>query len=142
MEPNEILEALAVLEGPHVTVSEDRVAIYVPAIDDIIQVLAGDVRQAHRVFAPNGSPAVELAVGDEAEVWPLIVTGDDVVFAPLSPDDLLDFPISIAISNAPHLVAYSEIVRDAEALARNCDRPDLDLDGASARLLLPRRFRG
>jgi hypothetical protein len=56
-------------------------------------------------------------VGGERDGWPLILTRDDVVYAPMSPEALLDTPLRHRVRNAPSLVAYSEMERCAEAIA-------------------------
>jgi hypothetical protein len=52
---------------------------------------------------------------------------------------VLDFPIEYRITNAPHIVAYTEMEQAAEQAALTCERPGpLELDGVAATLLLVR----
>jgi hypothetical protein len=99
------------------------------------------------VAGPTGQMAVEFAVrrwgdvGPWGDQWPLILTAEDVVFAPLSPDVLLDSSIRWNITDAPLLVAYSEMQRDAEKVALTCERPGpINVDRLGAGLLLIRCF--
>jgi hypothetical protein len=141
MEADELSRVLSAIDGLRVTATSDRVVVNVPAIDDSVHLLAGDIRRAKRIFAPTGDPAVELAVGGERDVWPLILIRDDVVYAPMSPEALLDTPLRYRVRNAPSLVAYSEMERDAEAIALAHElRDGVDLDGAAGSLLMLRCF--
>jgi hypothetical protein len=141
MESSEIIRALSVLGELQVTTAGDRLVIYVPAIDDSVHLFAPEVMRAEKIFAPTGDPAVEFTMGDGNNIWPLILTGTDAVYAPASPDDLLDASIRFTVSDAPHLVAYSEMDRDAETTALACAAPGpVELDGLSGNLLLLRCF--
>ncbi|MBT2420347.1 hypothetical protein J7F01_12705 [Streptomyces sp. ISL-22] len=78
-------------------------------------------------------------MGDEREVWPLIITPDDVVYRPVDTGAVLDSSIEFRIANAPHIVAYTEMERAAEQAALACEQPEpIELDGAGATLLLVR----
>jgi hypothetical protein len=132
---------------PGVEVAEpggDRVEIRVPAIGDAARLDCARVARAQRMFAPDGDPAVEFVVSGDGGPRPLIVVPTDVVFAPAAPEAVLDSAIPYRIAQAPHLVAYSEMERDAQGLARILDEPDgrrgLDLDQLAATLLLTRCF--
>jgi hypothetical protein len=141
MEAAEIAQALAGLSGLRVTVLDDCVCVYLPAIDDSVQLLAGQVQRFTSMFAPNGDPALEFVIGDEHEVWPLIIVADGVAFAPEDPVAVLDSPIPFQITNAPHLVAYSEMERDAEEIALASESSDeIDLYLAAGSYLLLRCF--
>jgi uncharacterized RmlC-like cupin family protein len=122
MDIQDIARALAAL--PHVLVEasdNDAVFIYVPAITDGIHLNASNIEQCRSIFAPTGDPALQLAVKIEELVYPLIVTDTDIVFAPASTESQLDSPIQFNVSNAPHLVAYTEMQRDAEGIATLCE---------------------
>ncbi len=62
-------------------------------------------------------------MGDEHGVWPLILTPDDVVFQPVSTGAVLDSAMEYRITNAPDIVAYSEMEHAAEHAALTCERP-------------------
>src|SRR6202012_405709 len=98
--------ALSVLDELQVTTSADRLVLYVPTIDDSVHLFAHEVMRAEKIFAPTGDPAGEFTISDGNNIWPLILTGTDAVYAPASPDDLLDTSIRFTVSNAPDLVAY------------------------------------
>ncbi len=141
MEIAEIIHALSGLPGIQVSAAGDKVSVYVPPLDDSVQLMAVEVQRLRMIFGPRGEPAVEFEVGDESGLWPLIVTSEDVVYAPASTDTLLDTRIRMQVSNSPALVAYSEMERDVQGLARSCgDGPEMNLDADAGTLLLLRCF--
>jgi hypothetical protein len=141
MESAEIARALSGLPGVQVTVAGDKVSVFVPPLDDSVQLMAVEVQRLSNIFGPRGEPAVEFAVGDESDLWPLIITPNDVVYAPASADTFLDSPVRIQVSNSPVLVAYSEMERDIQTLARSCgDEAEGNLDKVAGTLLLLRCF--
>jgi hypothetical protein len=141
MNCDEIVHTLSALAQLEITKTADRLAIYVPAIGDSVHLVADEVRRARRIVGPAGETAVEMVVGDERDVRPLILTAEDVVYAPASPDVMLDSTIQWNITNAPPLVTYSEMERDAEKVAFACERPGpINLDSLGASLLLTRCF--
>ena len=100
------------------TALHNRVTVHVPAIGDGAHFVADDVRRLSRMYAPDGSPAVELVIDDGARVWPLIVTGSDLVFEPERASAVLDASIGYSVADMPPLVAYTEMLRDAEWCGR------------------------
>ncbi|MDI1461653.1 hypothetical protein QEZ54_11775 [Catellatospora sp. KI3] len=95
------------------------VAMHVPAIGDTAHVAAKDLLRVQRMYAPDGSPALEFVVGGGPEALPLIITGTDLVFQPVPPDAVLDSRIPMRLSGMPPLVAYSEMMRDVEWFGRD-----------------------
>lgn len=141
MEPAEIARALAELPDIRVTTLEDRFCVHVPAIDDSVHLLASKVKRFTRIFAPNGDPAIEFSIGDEHDEWPLIIVANDVVYSPASSDSLLDSSLSFRVGNAPHLISYSEMEREAEGVALACERSGrINLDSMAGSYLLLRCF--
>jgi hypothetical protein len=141
MEAADVVQALEGLRGLRPVVTAGRVSVYVPSIDDTVRIDAAKVRRCKRIWAPSGDPAVEFVMGDEEGVWPLIITSDDVVYQPVDTGAVLDSPIEYRITNAPHIVAYTEMERAAEEVALACEQPGpIELDGAGATLLLVRCF--
>jgi hypothetical protein len=141
MNREEIVQTLAVLVDLQISKSEDTLAVYVPAIEDSVRLSANEIKRARKIFGPEGDPAVEMAIEREIDQWPLILTTKDVVFAPVDPEVLLESPVRMDISNAPHLVAYSEMERDAEGVALACEQLDaIDLAGLAGSFLLLRCF--
>ncbi|NES16298.1 MULTISPECIES: hypothetical protein [Micromonospora] len=143
MRPDEIAQALSALPGVRSDLTGDLLEVVVPAIDDRLRLRPEAVRRGRRISAPNGDPAVEFAVSDGTDEWPLIVTPDDVVFAPVPAAGLLDSAVPFVVSNMPPLVAYSEMVRDAEAVTRRLAGPDArvsNLDEVGATFLMLRAF--
>ncbi len=136
----EITRALARLPLLEISSSDELVVVDVPAIEDGVRIVAQDVQRLRRIFGPRGEAAVELVIGGREDPWPLIITSDDVVFAPAREETVLDSPIAIKIGNAPHLVAYTEMERDARGLAATCkkDSPGLDLAVAGGTMLMVR----
>lgn len=140
MDSTEVGRILSELPELRVSVAGDQVRCHVPAIDDTVCLGAAAVRRCRPIFGPRGERAVEFVVdADDGDVRPLIVTGDDVVYAPADAAGLLDSAIPYRVGNAPPLVAYSEMQRDAEALARTAEqgtaRLDLSEVGGTALLL-------
>lgn len=141
MESADIAHALSALPGLHVTVSGEGIHVRVHSLNDSLYVQAGQVRQLGKIFGPRGEPAVEFTMGDESGLWPLIMTTDDVVYAPASADTVLDSDIRFEVRNTPALVAYSEMERDTQSLARSCESTAArNLDRAGGDLLLLRCF--
>jgi len=88
------------------------------------------------IQAPNGDPAVQFVLNDA----PLIIAPGDVVFEPADTGVVLDPAMAYRITNAPELVAYTEMERDAEATARKCEQPGPNnVDSEAATLLAVRR---
>lgn len=143
MRSDAIAQALSALPGVRSHRMGDVLDVVVPAIDDRLRLRPEAVRRGRRISAPNGDPAVEFAVSDGTDEWPLIVTPDDVVFAPVPAAGLLDSAVRFVVSNLPPLVAYSEMVRDAEAVSRRVARSDgwlSNLDEVGATFLMLRAF--
>lgn len=140
MDGREIADALAQLSQVEISTSGELITVRVPAIEDGVRLLPRDVQRLRRIFGPRGDAAVELVIGGEGGVRPLIITSDDVVFAPASEESVLDSPIAYKIDNAPHLVAYTEMERDARALADTCQQPapGLNLAAVGGSMLLVR----
>lgn len=139
MEITKVIEALEGLPGIRAAMMAGRVCAYVPAIDDTVRIDAAEVRRYRRIRAPDGDPAVEFVLGDEQGVWPLIVTPSDVVYQPVDTRTVLDSPIEYRITNAPHIVAYTEMEHAAEGAALTCEQPGpIELDRVGATLLLVR----
>ncbi|MEU4483218.1 hypothetical protein AB0F68_34990 [Micromonospora sp. NPDC023966] len=140
MTPDEILAALAFVPEVRATSLQNRMTIHVPALGDSVHLVADDVRRARRIYAPDGAPALEFAIGAGAELWPLIITGTDVVFQPVSPDTILDTRMRYAVAQMPPLVAYTEILREAEAQGRRVQSGHIDYDTLAGTFLLVRCF--
>jgi hypothetical protein len=114
----EVVDSLGSLSGVSATVLENRVRVYVPAIDDAVHLVADDIRRATRIWSPDGSPAVEMAVAGDSQLWPLILTDTDIVFELASPDVVLDSPVRISVHDMPQLIGYRDVTRNAEWLGR------------------------
>ncbi|MBU3064220.1 hypothetical protein KO481_22135 [Nocardia sp. NEAU-G5] len=142
MEIARIAEAFEGLERVRVTVGAGRVAVHLPALDDTVNIDPARVLRYRHIRAPYGGPAVEFVMSGERQgVSPLIFTSDDVVYPPAPADAVLDSPIGFTITDAPPMVAYTEMERISEGVASECARPGLiELGGVSARLLLVRCF--
>src|SRR5262249_41949835 len=88
---------------------------HVPQLGDTAHVPASDLLRVSRIYTPDGSPALEFVVGTGVRgVVPFIVTETDIVFQPWPTDDLLDSRIPHRIDAMPPLVAYTEMMRDAQ----------------------------
>ncbi len=142
MRSDELVRVLGGIPGTEVTADAGLVTAYVPAIGDAVRLAPADVLGAEIIAAPTGAPAVQLGVRRGHEELPLIVTVDDVVFAPAYAADMVDGGVPLRVPDAPHLVAYSEMHRDVRALGRAVDEQgvELDLDTLAATLLVHRCF--
>ncbi|SNT63012.1 hypothetical protein SAMN05421812_114253 [Asanoa hainanensis] len=134
MDAEEIVAALAFVPEVRASVSGDRVTILVPALGDSVQLHAADVRGVRRIWAPDGAPALEFAVGDR----PLIIVGTDVVFQPEEPQAVLDTRMRYVVGDMPHLVADTEMLRDAEAHGSRTGSGSVDYAALGAAFLLLR----
>ena len=142
MDRDELAGALAEVPGTKVSAGAGMVTAYVPAIGDSVRLAPDDVLDANRAAVPTGAPAVRLAVRRGHGRLPLIITVDDVVFAPAYAADVLAEGAPVRVPAAPQLIAYSEMHRDVRALGRALDdtgRP-LDPDMLAATLLVQRCF--
>ena len=140
MTPVEILEALTFVPGVRATALQNRITVFVPALRDSVHFVADDVCRARRIYAPDGAPAIEFAIAAGERLWPLIVTGTDVVFQPESPDAVLDTRMRYSIAEMPPLVAYTEMLREAEAQSRQVRSGRVDYDTLAGTFLLVRCF--
>lgn len=142
MDSTEIVKSIsAILPQLRASATADRVSVYVPALDDRVDILAVSVLRVKSIFGPRGERAIEFTVADDGDLWPFILTADDVVYPPAATDAVLDSAIRIQISNAPPLVAYSEMARDALAHARACESTGpVNLDETAGTELLLRCF--
>ena len=128
MHSYELVEALADVPGNRVEVARGELTVHIAAIGDSVRLAPEDVLDAESVFVPTGAPAVQLDVRRGHEVLPLIVTVDDVVFAPMYADDMIEPGAELRVPAMPNLIAYSEMHRDVRALGRAIDDPDVGLD--------------
>ena len=142
MHSDELVGALAEVPGTKVSSGAGFVTAYVPAIGDSVRLEPTDVLGAEPAMVPTGAPAVRLEVRRGHKRLPLIVTVDDVVFAPAYAADMLVEGIEVRVPAAPQLVAYSEMHRDVRALGRAMDDIDVELDpeALAATMLVHRCF--
>lgn len=142
MHSDELAGALAEVPGTKVSAGAGFVTAYVPAIGDSVRLAPQDILGANPAVVPTGAPAVRLAVRRGHKRLPLIVTVDDVVFAPAYAADMLIEGVDVRVPAAPQLVAYSEMHRDVRALGRAMDDigSGLDPDTLAATMLVHRCF--
>jgi hypothetical protein len=140
MDCDKIVQTFSALPGLTITTSADLISVYLAGIKDSAHVLARNVWRARTVVGPNGENAVELAVRKDNGELPLIFTLDDVIFAPAMTEAVLDSDIRWNITDAPPLVTYLEMQRDAERVARACENTGQNLDRLGASMLLVRCF--
>jgi hypothetical protein len=138
--PDEIAAALTLIPEIRATALQNRITVSVPAIGDSVHFVADDVRRANRIYAPDGAPAFEFAIAAGTQLWPLIVTATDVVFQPESPDAILDSRMRYSIAEMPPLVAYTEMLREAEAQTRHIRSGRIDYATLAGTFLLVRCF--
>ncbi|SCE80389.1 hypothetical protein [Micromonospora mirobrigensis] len=138
MDSGELRRELGALPALVVRAVGPELHVSVPAIDDTVRLRPDAVLRARRISSPQGDPALELAVRHGEAVLPLILLDDDVVWAPADTASQLDSALPVRISDAPPLVAYSEMERNGLGAARALDGPTADLDAVGATLLLQR----
>jgi hypothetical protein len=118
MKSAEIVQLLSELPHVQVTASPGHITVDVPGSDDSARLSVFRVRSAERITLPGGEPGVGLGIrGDGNELRPLIITSHAIGYAPASPDNMLDSKMKYGVSNIPDFVTYSEMERDAQALA-------------------------
>jgi hypothetical protein len=142
MDSAEIVKSISeLLPQLEVSVTEDLIRVFIPVLDDSINLSSNRVLRLQAIFGPRGERAIEFTVVDDEDLWPFILTADDVVYPPAPTSTVLDSPIEIEISNAPPLVAYSEMTRDALGYAQACESPGvINVDGITGLELLLRCF--
>jgi hypothetical protein len=138
--PDEINAALTFIPEARVTALRNRITVFVPALGDSVHFIADDVRRVNRIYAPDGAPAVEFAIAAGPELWPLIITGTDVVFQPENPQVVLDTLMRYSIAEMPPLVAYTEMLREAEAQSFQIRSGRTNPDALAGTFLLVRCF--
>jgi hypothetical protein len=140
VKPEEIVAAFAFVPEVRVTALRNRITVYVPAIGDSAHFVSDDVQRVSRIYAPDGSPALEFVIGDGSRVWPFIVTGSDVVFEPEREEVVLDSAMRYSVTDMPPLVAYSEMLRDAEWSGRGIEAGEINYDAVAGTFLRIRCF--
>jgi hypothetical protein len=124
----ELTEALASVPGVEVSIRRGALNVHVPALGDTARLDPDDVDDAQPVFVPTRKTAVQLDVRRGRSVLPLIVTEDDLVFAPVYAQDVVARDARLAVPAMPSLIAYSEMHRDVRALGRTIDDPAAAFD--------------
>jgi hypothetical protein len=138
--PDEIIAALTFISEVRATALQNRITVFVPALGDSVHFVADDVRRVNRIYAPDGAPALEFAIAADTKLWPLIITGADVVFQPENPTAILDTRMQYSVAQMPPLVAYTEMLREAEAQSRQIQTGRINLDVLAGTFLLVRCF--
>ncbi|WP_433795319.1 hypothetical protein [Actinoplanes sp. CA-252034] len=128
MRTDELADLIAEIPGTEVSAVPGIVTARVPAIDDTARIMFRDVLDAYEVTVPTGAPAVQVDIKRKRESLPLIFTVDDVVFAPVYADDLVDPEDELLVPAMPGMIAYSEMHRDVRALGKAIDDPAVELD--------------
>jgi len=140
MHPDEIIAKLALISEVRATALQNRITAFVPSLGDSVQFVADDVRRVDLIYAPDGAPALEFVMAAETGPWPLIIAGTDVVFQPASPHTVQDTPIRYSVAEMPPLVAYTEMLRDAERLNRHIHSEPINFATLAGTFLLVRCF--
>ncbi|WP_430792018.1 hypothetical protein [Actinoplanes sp. G11-F43] len=128
MRTDELADLIAEVPGTEVTAVPGIVTVHVPAIGDTARLLFRDVLDAYEVMVPTEAPAVQVDLKRGRESLPLIVTVDDVVFAPVYADAVVDPEDELMVPAMPGMIGYSEMHRDVRALGKAIDDPNLELD--------------
>ena len=131
--------AAVLAEIPNIRVGTEvaAVSVYVPAISRSVVIDPKAVREHSCVLGPTGERALHLVLDINAVPVQVIVTPDDLVFAPDTGD--AGFGISIDVTDAPPLVSFSEMVRDLDAVARKLST-EKNLDHVVGALVMLRYF--
>lgn len=128
MRTDELADLIAEVPNTEVTAVPGIVTVHVPAIGDTARLLFRDVLDAYEVMVPTGAPAVQVDLKRGRESLPLIVTVDDVVFAPVYADSVIDPEDELLVPAMPGMIGYSEMHRDVRALGKAIGDPQLELD--------------
>jgi hypothetical protein len=120
MDSDLITAALSVLTRVRARISDGQLEIRVPSINDGFRLPVENINWMYRTPAPNGGPAVAIELLGYDIEGPIIVTDEDLVFPPASSALMLNTKIHFQVTNAPPLVAYSEMERDSASVAAAC----------------------
>ena len=128
--------------GANVVAEESSVHVLYPQLGETLELDAQAVAAARPLVSPMGDPALEMHLHAAGDLRTVIVTADDIVFEP-DPDQPTLSPFRMRVSNAPHLVAYSELTREMRHIHALCvggRALDGNLDGVAGAFLLMRWF--
>lgn len=141
MDSDLIFAALCALTRVRAQVSDGRLDVRVPSVNDGFRVPVENIHWMYSTPSPSGGPAVAIELRGYDVEQPLIVTDEDLVFPPASSALMFDTKLHFQVSNAPPLVAYSEMERDAATIAAVCaDIRGQNLFALAASVLLIRCF--
>ncbi|GAA2192362.1 hypothetical protein [Micromonospora lupini] len=138
MHQSELVDALGELPALRVEPDGPALVVTVPAIGESLRLYAEAVAWLKRGALPQGDPLLQIVVHHHGQELRMILLNDDVVWQPADADSLLDTPIPVRITDAPELVAYTEMERESAAALRALDGPAVNLDALAATLLLHR----
>lgn len=143
MKSAEIVRILSELPHVKVTASPGHITVAVPGFDDSVRLPLFRIRTIERITLPGGEPGVGLGIRSGGQALrPLIITSHEIGYAPASTNGMLDSQFSYSVANVPDFVTYSEMERDARALAclTKADLIGRDLMGIVGTVLLVRCF--
>ncbi|WFF02559.1 hypothetical protein [Micromonospora sp. WMMD964] len=138
MRQSELVDALR--EIPALTVVSDGPALVVtvPAIGQSLRLHAEAVTWLKPGVLPTGEPFLQLQGRMHDHEVRLVLLNDDVGWVPPDVNSLLDTEIPVTITDAPEMVAYSDLEREAVRALAAADRPDVNLFALAATLLVHR----
>jgi hypothetical protein len=116
-----ISELAHLVRAAGVRASEDEFSLRLlfPQIGETLELQGDQIESAQGLVSPMGDPALQLRIRIGGDLFTVIITGDDVVFEP-DPDQPTSSAIRVRVSNAPHIVAYSEMLRDVRRFHAYC----------------------
>lgn len=104
----QLASLLAEIPNIRVETKAAAVSVHVPAIDRSVVIDPRAVREHRSVLGPTGERALHLVLDIDSVAVQVIVTPDDLVFAPDTRDAGLG--IRIDVTDAPPLVSFSEMI--------------------------------
>ncbi|MEV4825390.1 hypothetical protein [Micromonospora sp. NPDC049274] len=138
MHQSELVDALSELSALRVELDGPALVVTVPAIGESLRLYAEAVTWLKRGALPEGDPLLQIVVHHHGQVLRMILLNDDVVWQPADTESVLDAPVPVRLTDAPDLVAYTELEQQSVAALRAVDAPKANLATLAATLLLHR----
>lgn len=138
MRQSELVDALRELPALRVEPDGPALLVAVPGIDDSLRLYAESVLWHRPGSSPEGARFLQLVVRQHDQQLRLVLLNDDILWEPPDVAAQLDTRIPVRVTDAPEIVAYTELKRVIGAALRAADEPAANLDGLAATLLISR----
>ncbi|MET7861825.1 hypothetical protein [Micromonospora taraxaci] len=135
---SELVDALS--EIPALTVVSDGPAlvITVPAIGQSLRLHAETMTWLMPGALPTGEPFLQLQGRLQDHEVRLVLLNDDVGWVPPDVNSLLDSAMEVTITDAPEMVAYTDLERESVRALAEAERPWVNLGALAATLVVHR----